>query len=52
MEGLINAIQDLGQYTFLDYISFGAKVISVIISAIALVFAIRVPKKSQSFKMI
>lgn len=45
MEDLIKAIQDLGQYTFLDYILFGANVISVIISAFALFAAIRVPKK-------
>lgn len=45
MEDLIRAIQDLGQYTFEDYILFGANVISVIISAFALFAAIRVPKK-------
>lgn len=45
MEDLIKAIQDLGQYTYWDYILFGVNVISVIVSVIALVFAIRLPIK-------
>ena len=45
MEDLIKAIQDLGQYTYWDYILFGVNVISAIVSVIALVFAIRLPIK-------
>lgn len=45
MEVLVKALQDLGQYTGWDYILLGANVLSVIISAIALFAAIRVPKK-------
>lgn len=45
-EELIKAIQELKQqYTYWDYIMFGADVISVIISAIALIAAINIPKK-------
>ena len=51
MEELIKAIYDLGQPTLEDHILFAVNVISVIISTLALIAAIRIPKqigKSQN----
>ena len=51
MEELIKAIYDLGQHTLEDHILFAVNVISVIISTLALIAAIRIPKqiaKSQN----
>lgn len=45
MEELIKAIQDLGRYSCFDYIQFGVNIVSVVVSAIAVVIAIRIPKK-------
>ena len=45
MEELISAIQQLGQPGCVDYIQMIATVVSVIISGVALFYAISVPKK-------
>lgn len=43
MEELINAIQDLGEISWLDYVQLIATIISIIISAVAVFFAVKVP---------
>lgn len=45
MEDLIIAIQSLGQKDCFDYIQLGATVTSIIISAIAVFVAVRIPKQ-------
>lgn len=45
IENLINAITSLGKPSWLDYIQIVASIVSIIISAIALVKAIEVPTK-------
>lgn len=45
MEELIVAVQSLGQKGCFDYIQLGTTIISVLISVIAIIFAIRVPKQ-------
>lgn len=45
MEELIKAVQELGKPGCLDYIQLVATVISVIISALAVYYAVKVPKK-------
>ena len=45
MEELINVIQQLGQPGCIDYIQIIATVVSVVISGVALFYAISVPKK-------
>ncbi len=42
---LINSITCLGQPNWLDYIQVTASIISIIISALAVVMAVRIPKK-------
>lgn len=48
MEELISAIQQLGQPGCIDYIQMIATVVSVVISGVALFYAISVPKKIAS----
>ena len=45
MEELINAIQDLGKISWIEYIQLVATVISIIISGLAVYCAVKVPKK-------
>ncbi|MBS6174109.1 MAG: hypothetical protein KH760_06500 [Clostridiales bacterium] len=45
MEELIVAVQSLGQKGCFDYIQLGTTIMSVLISVIAIIFAIRVPKQ-------
>lgn len=45
MEELIKAIQELGNLSWMDYVQLVLTVVTIIISALALFYAIRVPKK-------
>ncbi len=45
MEELIKAIQELGNLSWIDYVQLGLTIVTIIISALALFYAIRVPKK-------
>ena len=45
MEELIKAIEELGNLSWIDYVQLGLTIITIIISALALFYAIRVPKK-------
>ncbi len=45
MEELIKAIQELGNLSWIDYVQLGLTIITIIISALALFYAIKVPKK-------
>ena len=45
MEELINVIQELGNLSWIDYIQLGLTIITIIISALALFYAIKVPKR-------
>lgn len=50
MEDLIIAIQSLGQKDCFDYIQLGATVTSIIISAIAVFVAVRIPKQIADYQ--
>lgn len=45
MEELIKAIQELGSLSWIDYVQLGLSVITILISALALFYAIKVPRK-------
>ncbi|MBQ6864693.1 MAG: hypothetical protein IJO14_10710 [Clostridia bacterium] len=45
MEELIKVIQELGKLSWMDYVQLVLTVVTIIISALALFYAIRVPKK-------
>ena len=45
MEELIKAIKELGNLSWIDYVQLGLTIVTIIISALALFYAIRVPKK-------
>ena len=45
MEELIIAIQELGQQTWMDYANVGATIVSILVSTIAVIVAISVPKR-------
>ena len=45
MEELIKAIQELGNLSWIDYVQLGLTIVTILISALALFYAIRVPKK-------
>ena len=45
MEELIIAIQELGQQTWIDYANVGATIVSILVSTIAVIVAISVPKR-------
>ena len=45
MEELIKAIEELGNLSWIDYVQFGLTIITILISAFALFYAVRVPKK-------
>lgn len=45
MEELVNSIRELGNLSWLDYVQLGLTVVTIIISALALFYAIRIPKK-------
>ena len=45
MEELIKAIQELGNLSWIDYVQLGLTIITIIISALALFYAIKVPKR-------
>lgn len=45
MEELIKAIQELGNLSWIDYVQLGLSIVTILISALALFYAIRVPKK-------
>ena len=45
MNELIGAIQELGNISWLDYVQLIATVVSIIISAMAVFYAVKIPKK-------
>ena len=45
MEELIRVIQELGELSWMDYVQLILTIITIIISAVALIFAIRIPRK-------
>ena len=45
MEELIKVIQELGNLSWIDYVQLGLTIITIIISALALFYAIKVPKR-------
>lgn len=47
MNDIVEAINQLGQTSWMDYVQLGATVISIIISALAVFYAVRVPKKIE-----
>ena len=45
MEELIRVIQELGELSWMDYVQLILTIITIIVSAVALIFAIRIPRK-------
>lgn len=45
MEELIKVIQELGNLSWIDYVQLGLTIITIIISALALFYAIKIPKR-------
>ena len=45
MEELIKVIQELGNLSWIDYVQLVLTIITIIISALALFYAIKVPKR-------
>lgn len=45
MEELIIAIQELGQQTWMDYANVGATIVGILVSTIAVIVAVSVPKR-------
>lgn len=45
MNDIIDAINRLNENSWMDYVQLGATVISIIISALAVIYAVKVPKK-------
>lgn len=45
MEELIKAIEELGNLSWIDYAQLGLTIVTIIISALALFYAIKVPKR-------
>ncbi len=45
MNEIVEAINKLGEISWMDYVQLGATVLSIIISALAVFYAIKVPKK-------
>lgn len=45
MNEIVEAINKLGETSWMDYVQLGATVVGIIISALAVIYAVKVPKK-------